>query len=347
MGYLDNLGKLREMKDVLHKLHKNEAMVRLLFQLYKKYGNEEWKIFDLMLVDRDLKNDNFWYMDKEFSLFYINDIADSLCEAKMLFHSKPLYEEDTGLYLKKVGLGLLGFFSEKADELSDLDTYMYGIMPEGAKLMKEIADYRKKNIEFSEITEMVKIQIRPEKSKYKKIFISYNWNDQEKVMDISKVLNNNKAEVIIDTESMKSGEKIKEFIKRSISESAVTLSIISINSLYSAWVAYETIFGSISHEMNNSVFIPAFIDKSFLDIKITDDILKYADKKIKELEDMVKARISRNESFIDLSVEHEKYCKFKNNIPTIISSFRQKNCIDLSGDNVEKGIAKILTDIQF
>ena len=78
------------------------------------------------------------------------------------------------------------------------------------------------------------------KNSFPKVFISYNHEDHVVAARIKEKLVNAGLEVFIDTESMRTGENISEFIEKCIRESGITLSIVSSNSLLSAWVAMET-----------------------------------------------------------------------------------------------------------
>ena len=72
-----------------------------------------------------------------------------------------------------------------------------------------------------------------------KIFISYNHKDQVCAIKIKNKLSENGWDVWIDAERMQSGENIEQFIVSCIRESNATLTLISANSLLSAWVSVE------------------------------------------------------------------------------------------------------------
>ena len=110
----------------------------------------------------------------------------------------------------------------------------------------------------------------------KTVFISYNHKDKEKVNQIRSQLENPDIDikVKIDSESMDPGESIKSFIESAIRETDVTLSIVSKNSLLSAWVAMETT-NTISAEIyRDKKFIPCYIDPCFLERGFTTDAIK-------------------------------------------------------------------------
>ncbi|KPA12339.1 Toll-Interleukin receptor domain protein, partial [Candidatus Magnetomorum sp. HK-1] len=80
-----------------------------------------------------------------------------------------------------------------------------------------------------------------EKQHAKTLFISYNHKDIAFVKRLKNDLVQANIPLIIDIDSMKFGDDIREFIERSVKESDITLSVISENSLKSPWVMLETL----------------------------------------------------------------------------------------------------------
>ena len=72
-------------------------------------------------------------------------------------------------------------------------------------------------------------------------FISYCHDDAAAVSQLRDVLRGNGIEVIVDSEAMSPGERISDFIDRSIRDCDVVVSVVSDRSLLSAWVASETV----------------------------------------------------------------------------------------------------------
>jgi hypothetical protein len=77
--------------------------------------------------------------------------------------------------------------------------------------------------------------------KTKSVFISYNHHDIEIANKLKEKLTAADINVVIDSERMQAGEDIKEFIEKCVRETGTTISLISKNSLLSAWVAMESI----------------------------------------------------------------------------------------------------------
>lgn len=97
-----------------------------------------------------------------------------------------------------------------------------------------------------------------------KIFISYNHKDQTTALKIRDQLVANGFEVILDIDKMRTGQDIEQFILNCIQESGVTLSLISANSLMSAWVTMETVTSSIDEKLRRRFLYPAILIRTFL-----------------------------------------------------------------------------------
>ena len=179
-----------------------------------------------------------------------------------------------------------------------------------------------------------------------KVFISYNHNDKDFARKIKSKLEEADLEVIIDEEAMKSGQQIEDFIKRSIAESGITLSIVSENSLQSAWVAKETIYSKVENELSGRNFMPCKIDDSIFDLKFPDRAMDKIDEKLNEIDTTLKGRIDCKRGIEDLTDERTRYTRLRNELPSIIGYFKGANCTDLQEISFEKGMRKVISDIK-
>lgn len=173
------------------------------------------------------------------------------------------------------------------------------------------------------------------------VFISYNHRDSEMAQKIKKELITNGIDVTLDVESMPAGEDITTFILNSVKNTKITLSIVSRNSLLSAWVAME----SILTIKGDKKFIPCYISDEFLSNTFADDALDEIDLKISELNAAIEKRKSRNHPTADLDSEMPRWTELQNNIDLLIDKLRNSNCIDLRGDKFNAGIKRVIEAI--
>ena len=192
-----------------------------------------------------------------------------------------------------------------------------------------------------ELTQRVKTS-----SLKKTVFISYNHHDMEIANKLKDKLTAENIQVIIDSESMQAGEDIKEFIEKCVRETDATISLISTNSLLSAWVAMESI-NTFYHEKTNTnkKFIACFLTDDFFNRDFTDTALDHVDGEIKKIQNLVTARMEKNRSIRDLQNELTRYTELRNNMDEIIRRLRESLCIDIRMENFESNFKKMVQAI--
>ena len=192
-----------------------------------------------------------------------------------------------------------------------------------------------------ELTQRVKTS-----SLKKTVFISYNHHDMEIANKLKDKLTAENIQVIIDSESMQAGEDIKEFIEKCVRETDATISLISTNSLLSAWVAMESI-NTFYHEKTNTnkKFIACFLTDDFFNRDFTDTALDHVDEEIKKIQNLVTARMEKNRSIRDLQNELTRYTELRNNMDEIIRRLRESLCIDIRMENFESNFKKMVQAI--
>lgn len=176
-----------------------------------------------------------------------------------------------------------------------------------------------------------------------KFFISYNHKDKADAERLKLALRAAGHEVVIDSEAMAPGEDIKSFIEKCIRQSDVTLSLVSRNSLLSAWVAMESI-GTFYTEKNidKGRFIAAYIDGSFFERKFTDEALDEIEKQISEIKTIMVSRLEKDRGIADLENELKRRRDLRNNLDEIVRRLRESLCVDLTGEKFQGGVDFIL-----
>lgn len=178
------------------------------------------------------------------------------------------------------------------------------------------------------------------------VFISYNHKDKVLANKIKDFLKEKEMDVTIDSEAMKAGEDIKTFIEKCVRENDITLSLVSKNSLLSAWVAMESVLTFAGEKIADKKFIAVYEDDSFFDITFTDDALDVAEERIKLISETIQKRLSKNRRIEDLQSDLSRYKELENNLPQIIGRLRNSLCIDISGSNFDNGMQKVCDDIK-
>jgi TIR domain len=176
----------------------------------------------------------------------------------------------------------------------------------------------------------------------KQVFISYNHGDKDAARHLKNALEKAGIQVTIDSEAMKAGSKISDFIRQSIQNTEVTVSIISEKSLLSAWVAME----SILTMHNQKQFIACYITDKFFEMSFVRTSGETIEKRIQEIQTEVQECFKIGMGIEHLSDELSRQQDLKHNLPKIVSELRSRLCIDIAGynfiDNVPKVIEAIL-----
>lgn len=214
------------------------------------------------------------------------------------------------------------------------------------------ADY---NLETNKITNSIKDYFReykPINSKAivqngrKKIFLSYNHKDKVIANAIKLELEKFGLEITIDSENMFAGDDIKNFIEESIKHTNVTLSLVSSNSLMSAWVAMESINTIYAQKVVEKQFIATFIDSAFFKRDFVDKALNKIDKEIEKIKKLINTRLAKNRNITDLQTELERYNDLNHNLPKIIQRLKDSLSVNITGENFQSGIIKIVQSIK-
>lgn len=175
-----------------------------------------------------------------------------------------------------------------------------------------------------------------------RVFISYSTRDKEHAIRVKCFLEKSNIDVIIDRESIHPGGDIKSFISNSILNSEATISIVSKNSLLSSWVAWETIQTLNKESDDKRKFIPLFIEDSFMDRDFTGKALDEIDKEINQIVEIFKIRLNKRTGFADLYGEFTRYLSLRNNIDEIVGRLRESLSIDITNENYEAAMSKIV-----
>jgi TIR domain/Effector-associated domain 11 len=212
-----------------------------------------------------------------------------------------------------------------------------------SSVLKLLDEIEQQNNSVTNPDKPVQVQAATNGVKAKSVFISYNHHDIEIANKLKEKLTAININVVIDSERMQAGEDIKEFIEKCVRETGTTISLISKNSLLSAWVAMESI-NTFYHEKTDTTkkFIACFISDDFFNRDFTDQALDHIDGEIKQIQELVTARMQKNRSIRDLQNELTRNTELRNNMDEIIRRLRESLCIDIRDEKFESNFNKII-----
>jgi threonine dehydrogenase-like Zn-dependent dehydrogenase len=178
-------------------------------------------------------------------------------------------------------------------------------------------------------------------------FISYNHDDTAAALRVKQLLEKHGVEVIIDADSMLAGEHISEFIRRSILDSDVVISIISSRSLNSAWVASETI-GSINRNKwgEEVTLIACYLDDQWFQPEFRLECTKKIDERLQRIEQLISEYPAQKLDSSDLNDEKTRLYDLRNNLGTILAAFKDLLCLDIRDDQFDESGRRLVNTIR-
>ena len=119
----------------------------------------------------------------------------------------------------------------------------------------------------------------------------------------------------IDIDSMAPGERIQDFIERSIRESDAVVSIVSTQSLLSSWVAIETINAFHRQKWTDGkLFIGALLSDDFFRPEFRLECTRIIDERLETIERLLPGYREKMIDTVDLNDEKTRLYDLRNNL---------------------------------
>jgi len=189
-------------------------------------------------------------------------------------------------------------------------------------------------------------QPRPARTKVR-AFISYCHDDAAAVSKLRDVLRGNGIEVIVDSEAMSPGERISEFIDRSIRDCDVVVSVVSDRSLLSAWVASETVlsFSRLKRDPNLS-FVACYLDDAWLQPEFRLQMTQRIDDRLRRIESLLPDYAAQRIDSADLNEEKTRLYDLRNNLGHLLAVLRDTLCLDIREARFDASSERLVATIR-
>ena len=135
----------------------------------------------------------------------------------------------------------------------------------------------------------------PDAGPKRKVFVSYSHHDDDFVARLVKTLESGAVHVTVDFNSLRLGDRIDEFIKKSVRTTEWTILVVSQKSIRSPWVMAEFL-ETVLHEhfQDQSRLLPITLDISVSDLDLHLELDKELEGKILEVNEMIKNALDRH-----------------------------------------------------
>lgn len=177
------------------------------------------------------------------------------------------------------------------------------------------------------------------------VYISYSHKDRQITDKVVKYLRSNGLTVVFDTDDMVAGESIEEFIERA-QECDYYLLIISTGSLQSGWVNYDVNRFLKKGRLNK--FIPVRIDSTLFDDDYAIAALQDTHQRMTDLKgktaQIKKLRGANNDSYLRGDLQRLQEMALQ--LPILIETLRRLLVLDISGENFEPSMSKVVKRIK-
>ncbi len=177
----------------------------------------------------------------------------------------------------------------------------------------------------------------------KRVFISYNHEDAAVARRLRDALAASGLHVAIDIDSMAPGERIQDFIERSIRDSDAVVSIVSTQSLLSSWVAIETINAFHRQKwMDGKLFIGALLSDDFFRPEFRLECTRIIDERLETIERLLPGYREKMIDTVDLNDEKTRLYELRNNLGSILANLKGSLCLNLRAEHFAGSCQAIL-----
>jgi TIR domain len=178
------------------------------------------------------------------------------------------------------------------------------------------------------------------------VFLSYSHEDAAVAARLRAALEGHSIRVLIDSDSMSPGERIRDFIERCLRDSETVISIISTNSLQSAWVALEIVQTLQRNRwLQDRKFIACYLDAFFFDPECRLDLTRRIDDRLRRIEDLLPDYVSRRLDTRDLDEEKSRLYDLRNNLGLVLDTLKATLCLDLREPQFDNTIHRLTSTI--
>ncbi len=178
------------------------------------------------------------------------------------------------------------------------------------------------------------------------VFISYNHQDSIFMQGARGFLESRGIRVFVDVADMNAGDDIQVFIDKAFKENHFVLSIISRNSLLSGWVNKELSAVLLLNRLQTSRWLPVRLDDACFNPDFYNEAMDFIDEKIQQSKVRMRDALDKDRDTAPFEEDRKRLLDLKANLGTTLEALRKVLVIDISGQQFEPGMNKVLTAIQ-
>jgi hypothetical protein len=180
-----------------------------------------------------------------------------------------------------------------------------------------------------------------------RVFVSYSHDDSAAAARLANLLRASNLDVVIDTDAMQPGERIPDFIDRSVRDCDAVVSVISNRSLLSAWVASETIKSfSRNKSTPEMIFVGCYLDEEWFKPEFRLECTRQIDERLQRIEQLLPDYAAQRIDSSDLNEEKTRLYSLRNNLGDILAVFRDTLCLDIRDERFEESGRRLVAAVR-
>jgi hypothetical protein len=178
------------------------------------------------------------------------------------------------------------------------------------------------------------------------IFLIYNQKDIQSADAARRYLKRHGVAYVSDFTQINAGQEISEFVANKALKSQFILILVSLNSLKEGWTGLERHLDILSNSLIQRNVIPLSLDNSLAQPRIVERELARIEEQLDEIDEHIQQKLAANQPAQDLEAKRTDLTVLHNNLPKIVQRLRSVSAADISGNNFEPGMKKVLQTIQ-
>jgi hypothetical protein len=175
------------------------------------------------------------------------------------------------------------------------------------------------------------------------IFLSYSHQDSEAALKLKGELEGLGVAVRLDSEAMRPGQEIREFILQSIRATVATVWVVSEDSLTSDWVALEITTSLRDAELwNKRTLVACYVDEGFLkDDELRLRATEKIDRRIAAIDDRIRQYSDKHIDTNDFNAEKSRLHQLRAELGTLLEHLKGSLCLDIRAGMIEASVPRL------
>jgi hypothetical protein len=178
------------------------------------------------------------------------------------------------------------------------------------------------------------------------IFLVYNQKDNHAANKVKQYLSRHSINNIDDYTNLNAGQEISEFVANKALKSQFVLILVSKNSLREGWAGLERHLDILSNSLIQRNSIPLALDNSFAEPDFIEREIARIEEQLDEVDERIRQHHAVNSPNQTLETKRTNLAVLHNNLPKIVQRLRNVLTVDISGNNFEQGMKKVMQTIQ-